>query len=144
MTSESKDGVVDSRQAYSLKEFRRRAGLGDVAWRSVREKLKVRLVGGITRFHGQRLMIGNQISYHYHLELLEPRLMGRPPKQDPTDQQQQMEQLATANAQLERQVAAAKVKQEVAQILSLTAADQRLEKKNRRSARQQRKHRSPR
>ena len=38
-------GTIDERQAYTLKEFRRRAGLGATAWRNVRDKLPVRVVG---------------------------------------------------------------------------------------------------
>lgn len=39
------NGIIDANQAYSLPVFRRLAGLGDVAWRNVRDRLAVVEIG---------------------------------------------------------------------------------------------------
>lgn len=38
-------GVIRADEAYSVAEFRRRAGLGNHSWRNVRQKLRVIALG---------------------------------------------------------------------------------------------------
>ena len=45
MTISRTPGVIRADEAYSVAEFRRRAGLGDYAWRQVRRQMRVVEVG---------------------------------------------------------------------------------------------------
>jgi hypothetical protein len=45
MTISRTPGVIRADEAYSAAEFRRRAGLGDYAWRQVRRQIRVVEVG---------------------------------------------------------------------------------------------------
>jgi hypothetical protein len=38
-------GVIRADECYTVREFRRRAGLGDFAWREIRKKLRVVTIG---------------------------------------------------------------------------------------------------
>lgn len=45
MTTSRTPGVIRADEAYSASEFRRRAGLGDYAWRQIRREMRVVEVG---------------------------------------------------------------------------------------------------